>query len=87
MMPNLVKEYEAYCQWQYDLAISFPRGRNAEVIEKKIQRILGAGQLSKKLIKEANGGLLCTKTDQEQEEIRNIYKKFKEMLESLLTNE
>lgn len=86
MTPNLVKEYEAYCQWEYDLIIDFPKSRNVECIQEGINRILGAGQLSLKLVRIANGGV-CTKTDQEQDEISDIYTKFKKMFKNLLTNE
>ena len=90
-MLSFKEEYERYCQWEYDIIKDLPRDKKIvsstyeEVVEKKIERIWGAGCVLLRMVKVVNGGE-GVKTNKEKQEIREIYEKFKKMFKKLLTN-
>lgn len=85
MLLNLQEEYKRYCQWEYSM-VKKSSTIDKNIIENKIEKIVGAKQILIKVVKTINGGK-SIKTHQERQEIENIYKIFEKKFKKLLTND
>ena len=85
MLLNLQEEYKRYCQWEYSMVKKLST-IDKNIIENKIEKIVGAKQILIKMIKTINGGK-SIKTHRERQEIENIYKIFEKKFKKLLTND